>query len=51
MYNGTLINDLMTIVERTEQHAQPLPDVAELERWFNAPYQSAKTEQSLLGVA
>jgi Uri superfamily endonuclease len=52
MYTGTLIDELMTTVERVERHAQSGADVAQVEHWHVlAPYQLVPAEQNLLGVA
>jgi Uri superfamily endonuclease len=52
MYTGSLIEDLMTTVERAERHAQPGADVAQVEHWHVLPlHQLPPVEQNLLGVA
>jgi hypothetical protein len=50
MYTGTLIEQLIATVERTEHYnrqSQPI----ELERWYAAVKYETKTDQNLLGVA
>jgi hypothetical protein len=52
MYTGTLIDELMTTVERAERHSSQHTDAAQIEHWYAlAPHQLAPAEQNLLGVA
>ena len=51
MYEGTLIDDLMSAVERAEQRATEC-DIPELETWCAMARQEiAQLETALLGVA
>ena len=51
MYTGTLINDLMTVVERTEKRAMSADRDNELEYWYATQHTPAFIEADLLGVA
>ena len=51
MYTGTLINELMTVVERTEARVRDANPENELERWYATQHQSMLVEADLLGVA
>ena len=52
MYKGTLIDDLMTTVERVERHAHQQADSVELEHWYAlTDRQLVPADQNLLGVA
>jgi hypothetical protein len=50
MYTGTLIEDLMAAVERSERRA--CAEAEDLERWYaSAPCAMAAVETNLAGVA
>ncbi|HEY7098826.1 MAG TPA: hypothetical protein VH437_19010 [Terriglobales bacterium] len=50
MYTGTLIEQLMEVVERAEE--QTRVNATELERWYaGASYQGTSAETKLIGVA
>ena len=49
MYNGTLIEDLIATVERSEERVREQADSIELGRWYES--QSREMEPDLLGVA
>jgi hypothetical protein len=51
MYTGTLINELMAVVERTEVHLRSTERDSELERWYASQHSNATIEAELLGVA
>jgi hypothetical protein len=51
MYTGTLINELMMVVERTEARVHDVTPDNELERWYATQHQSMLVEADLLGVA
>jgi hypothetical protein len=54
MYTGTLIRDLMTVVERAEQQgarARFMAEEQELERLFDLQNPAAQGEQVLVGAA
>ena len=51
MYTGTLIKDLMAIVERTEARIRDANPESELERWYASQHQGARVEADLVGVA
>jgi hypothetical protein len=51
MYTGTLIDDLITTVERAEQRTHQAADPAELERWYASSHELTRVEPSLVGVA
>jgi hypothetical protein len=51
MYTGTLINELMMVVERTEARVHNVTPENELERWYATQHQSMLVEADLLGVA
>ena len=53
MYTGTLINDLMATVERTEQGAQRrrIVDEIELQRLFELQVPQMQSETVLVGAA
>jgi len=51
MYKGTLIDELISIVERAEERAREADPRAELERWYAAQHQVARVQPDLLGVA
>ena len=50
MYKGTLIDELISIVERAEERARETDSRAELERWYAAQHQT-RVQADLLGVA
>ncbi len=51
MYTGTLIEELIATVERTEQYGR-LRSSADLENWYaGAHSEDVRPEQNLLGVA
>jgi hypothetical protein len=53
MYTGTLIRDLMAVVERAEQGAQrkQIVDELELQRLFELQVPQVQSEQVLVGAA
>ena len=51
MYTGTLIKDLMAMVERAEARIRDANPENELERWYAAQHQSVRLETDLVGVA
>lgn len=51
MYTGTLIKELMAIVERTEVRVRDANKENELERWYAAQHQIVRVEAQLVGVA
>jgi hypothetical protein len=51
MYTGTLIRDLMAIVERTEAHIRDTNPENELEHWYAAQQQATQYNHNLVGVA
>ncbi|MGC2194045.1 MAG: hypothetical protein WA628_05175 [Terriglobales bacterium] len=51
MYTGTLIKELMTMVERSEARVRDANPENELEHWFATQHQTARLEADLLGVA
>ncbi len=53
MYSGTLINDLMAVVERAERGAQrrPLADEMELQRMFELQVPQMQSETVYAGAA
>ena len=52
MFNGNLINELISIVARVEEKAQRKSDAAELEPWYSlVTHEAVKYETNLLGVA
>jgi hypothetical protein len=53
MYTGTLIADLMAVVERAEQmgRARIIADEMELERMFELQVPAAQSEQIFAGAA
>jgi hypothetical protein len=53
MYTGTLIRDLMAVVERAEQGAQrkQIVDELELQRLFELQIPQMQSEQVLVGAA
>jgi len=53
MYTGTLIRDLMAVVERVEQmgHQRIIVEEMELERMFELQVPAAQSEQILAGAA
>jgi hypothetical protein len=51
MYKGTLIDELISIVERAEERARETDPRAELERWYAAQTRVTRVEADLLGVA
>jgi hypothetical protein len=50
MYTGTLIDDLISMVERTEQHAHNSQEV-KLPYWYVATERERVFDSKLLGVA
>ncbi len=51
MYTGTLIRDLMAMVERTEARIRDANPENELERWYAMQHQTVRYEPELVGVA
>jgi hypothetical protein len=51
MYTGTLIKELMAIVERAENRIRDANPENELERWYAAQRQSVPLEAAIVGVA
>jgi hypothetical protein len=51
MYTGTLISELMAVVERTEARVRSNERDSELERWYAGQHSNATIEAELLGVA
>jgi hypothetical protein len=51
MYTGTLISELMAVVERTEARVYNTERDGELERWYATQQSRAVVEAELLGVA
>jgi hypothetical protein len=51
MYTGTMIKELMAIVERTEARLRDAKPENELERWYAAQHQVVHVEADLAGVA
>jgi hypothetical protein len=51
MYTGTLIRDLMAIVERTEARIRDANPENELEHWYATQHQTLRYESELVGVA
>jgi hypothetical protein len=51
MYTGTLISELIAVVERTEARLRDTNPENELERWYATQHQSRHVEADLLGVA
>ena len=51
MYTGTLIKQLMAIVERSETRMRDANPENELEHWYATQHQAMRVEADLLGVA
>jgi thiamine biosynthesis lipoprotein ApbE len=51
MYTGTLINELMAVVERTEARVRTNERDSELERWYASQHSTVVVDAELLGVA
>jgi hypothetical protein len=51
MYTGTLISELMAVVERTEARVYNNERESELERWYTSQHAHAVVDAELLGVA
>ncbi len=51
MYTGTLISELMAVVERTEARVYNNERESELERWYASQHSHAVVDAELLGVA
>ncbi len=51
MYTGTLIKDLMVMVERTEARIRDANPEHELEHWYATQHQSVRVDAQLVGVA
>jgi hypothetical protein len=51
MYTGTLIKELMAIVERSEARIRDANPENELERWYTSQHQSMHADADLVGVA
>ena len=51
MYTGTLISELMAVVERTEARVYNNERQSELERWYASQHSHAVVDAELLGVA
>jgi len=51
MYTGTLISELMAVVERVEARVYNTEIDSELERWYANQHPKAVVDAELLGVA
>lgn len=51
MYTGTLIKELMAIVERSEARIRDANPENELEHWYSSQHQSVHADADLVGVA
>lgn len=51
MYTGTLIKELMAMVERSEARIRDANPENELEHWYASQHRSVHVEADLLGVA
>ena len=51
MYTGTLIRELMAMVERSEARVRDANPENELERWYASQHQGVRVEAELVGVA
>jgi hypothetical protein len=51
MYTGTLISELMAVVERTEARIYNNERESELERWYASQHSYKVVDAELLGVA
>ena len=51
MYTGTLIEDLISAVERAEEHARELSQAESLDSWYATAHSPAEVQPDLLGVA
>ena len=51
MYTGTLISELMAVVERAEARVYNNERESELERWYSRQHSHAVVDAELLGVA
>jgi hypothetical protein len=51
MYTGTLIDELMTAVERAERRAYQQANTAEIEHWYVLAPNQLASDQPFLGVA
>jgi hypothetical protein len=51
MYTGTLIEDLIEVVQRAERHAESETQVSEPEAWVAVGRFEVGSEPNLLGVA
>ena len=51
MYTGTLISELMAVVERAEARVYSTEVENELERWYSNQHSRAVVDAELLGVA
>lgn len=51
MYTGTLIKELMAIVERSEACIRDANPENELERWYAAQHQAVPADADFVGVA
>lgn len=51
MYTGTLIKELMAIVERSEARIRDANPQNELERWYASQQQNVNIDADLVGVA
>ncbi len=51
MYTGTLIKELMAIVEHSEARIRDANPENELERWYSSQHQNVHVDADLVGVA
>jgi hypothetical protein len=52
MYTGTLIEELISVVERAEEHVRELDPETELERWYTTAHSNnPRVQPNLAGVA
>ena len=51
MYTGTLIKELMAIVERSEARIRDASPENELEHWYAAQHHSVQADADFIGVA
>jgi hypothetical protein len=51
MYTGTLIKEIMAIVERSEARIRDANPENELEHWYASQHQSVHVDADLVGVA
>ena len=51
MYTGTLIEELIAVVERAEEHARETSQAQTLESWCATVHSHGEAQPDLLGVA